>query len=210
MLVFALCLWSFNMTPQKLQRSVQAVHQMLNLGHVIHMRFLGYPLKILLHFTKEEKIRWPKFLESVNHKQLVLGNIAKVWIQHTNTQSFNINISFALTFLFAFFLIEAACPVIPMFLLQAATNEAHLLSRENKAKPHSQSSICCYIGGLWIGVWAMSVDWGDLGAGTGLERRLNFDCETRRFLNTLRLPVNFRTGKHCWCGKEKSLIKMYH
>lgn len=53
----------------------------------------------------------------------------------------------------------AACPVIPGFPLQAATNEAHLPSRENKAEPHSQSSICCYIGGLWIGVWAMSVDW---------------------------------------------------
>jgi len=44
------------MTPQKLQWSVQALHQMLNLGHVIHMRFLRLSFKkILLHFTKEEK-----------------------------------------------------------------------------------------------------------------------------------------------------------
>lgn len=53
----------------------------------------------------------------------------------------------------------AACPVIPGFPLQAATNEAHLPSRENKVEPHSQSSICCYIAGLGIGAWAMTVDW---------------------------------------------------
>lgn len=170
--------------------------------------FSGYPLKMLLHFTKEEKIRWPKFLESVNHKQLVLGNIAKVWIQHTNSSSYNINISFALTLL-AFFLMEAACPVIPMFLLQAATNEAHLLSRENKAKPHSQSSICCYIGGLWIGVWAMPVDWGDMGGGNwAWEKTLHFDCETGRILNTRSKWTLKR--ENCWCGKEKSITKLLH
>lgn len=151
---------------------------------------------MLLHFTKEEKIRWPKFLESVNHKQLVLGNIAKVWIQHTNSKSFKINISFVWTFLSAFFLTEAACPVIPMFLLQAATNEAHLLSRENKTKLHSQSSICCYIGGLWIGVWAMPVDWGDMGGENwAWEKTLNFDCETGCILNTLTVGSKWTLEK---------------
>lgn len=163
--------------------------------------FSGYPLKMLLHFTKEEKIRWPKFLESVNH-------IAKVRIQHTNSQSCNINISFALTLLSAFFfLLEAAWLVIPMFLLQAATNEAHLLSRENKAKQHSQSSICCYIGGLWIGVWAMPDDWGGLDGGNwAWEKTLN--CEIDVFLIHFGSKWTLEKGRIVDVGRKKIYYKL--
>lgn len=110
------------------------------------MRFLWLSFKNIASLYKRRKDKVAKvFGECESQTVGVRGHSKGVNSAHKH---FNINISFALTFLSAFFLMEAACPVIPMFLLQAATNEAHLLSRENKAKPHSQSSICCYIGGL--------------------------------------------------------------
>ncbi len=60
------------------------------------MRFLGLSFKNIASFYQRRKDKVANVFESVNHKQLVLGNVAKVWIQHTNSLSFNINISFAL------------------------------------------------------------------------------------------------------------------
>ncbi len=45
------------------------------------MRFLGLSFKNIASFYQRRKDKVANVFESVNHKQLVLGNVAKVWTQ---------------------------------------------------------------------------------------------------------------------------------